>query len=220
MGRARRHPSCDARSSQCQTAQSSSFPARCCARVVRLFASHRRRSPPRARGGRSAGRRPALQFSRAGNARRHACEAWPSRATGRPPLGAPPWRCRPSTRLRPPALLPAPARRLHAAPGICAGPQVPGVPSAVTSRGRRHLPPPPSGSSPEDAPHERDFARIARMHNVVKWRSHKVVKKSWRAGRAACHRPESRIGFARGIGRFFIASATEHPFKSRGLSAG
>ena len=53
-----------------------------------------------------------------------------------------------------PALLPAPARRLHAT-GLMPG-RGPGVSCPrVTSRGRRHIPAPPAGSSLEDAPHER-----------------------------------------------------------------
>ena len=76
----------------------------------------------------------------------------PSRATGTPPLGAPPWRCRPA----PPvpgiaagAGAKASAARHAKVPDCGAGLLV----SAVTSRAiRRHLPAPPSGSSPEDAP--------------------------------------------------------------------
>ena len=44
----------------------------------------------------------ALTVRRARRARRHACEAWASRAnTGTPPLGAPPRRCRPRNRSGP-----------------------------------------------------------------------------------------------------------------------
>ena len=64
----------------------------------------------------------------------------PSRATGRPPLGAPPWRCRPRVRFRR-----RHCRRLRregsTQPGISCPAAAPGVSCPrVTSRGRRHSP--------------------------------------------------------------------------------
>ena len=65
----------------------------------------------------------------------------PSRATGRPPHGAPPWRCRPGTAFVPgdwpvAGLTRRPRVPLALLPGCGAGLFV----SAVTSRGRRHIP--------------------------------------------------------------------------------
>jgi hypothetical protein len=72
----------------------------------------------------------------------------PSRATGRPPLGAPPWRCRPRVRLR----------RRHCRRLRCEGSTPPGAspgrgPGRLVSAGYEPrstpLPAPPAGSSPE-----------------------------------------------------------------------
>ena len=63
----------------------------------------------------------------------------PSRATGRPPLGAPPWRVGPVPPFRPPGIAAGPARRPLAARLSCLA-AVAGLSSAVTSRGRRHTP--------------------------------------------------------------------------------
>jgi hypothetical protein len=144
------------------------LPSRCVAargfRLLFLFAPSSQPAP--LEGGRSAGRRPALNFGRAGNARRHACEAWAlprnrEAASRRSTVAL-------SARLPPPspALPPNPARRLHAV-GHLRLAAVPGFPAAVTSRGRRHTPAPPSGSSPEDALDERNFRIISQTRFVV-----------------------------------------------------
>ena len=79
----------------------------------------------------------------------------PSRATGRPPLGAPPWRCRPRVRFRRRR-----CRRLR-----CEGSTPPGDPARPRPRASRVRgyeprstphPAPPSGSSPETPLIERD----------------------------------------------------------------
>jgi hypothetical protein len=131
---------------------------------------------PERGGGRSAGRRPALQFSRAGNARRHACEAWPSRATGRPPLGAPPWRCRPSTRLR---LRHCCRRRREGstlpqafAPGRSAGRFARGYEPRTTPP-----PAPPSGKASRKRPSCAGFFNSSTNAIRSQYRSRRVVEK-------------------------------------------
>ena len=66
-------------------------------RVPGLFTSSSHSTPERG-GRRSAGRRQPWYWSRWGKARLLTlARRGPSRATGRLPLGAPPWRCRPGT---------------------------------------------------------------------------------------------------------------------------
>ena len=113
---------------------------------------------PEMRGRRSAGRRPTCQSSRSVSARPHACGRARPAQPGRPPLGAPPWRCRPRPLSR--SGIAAGSGREAArgqAPSCLAAEPGLFVP-AVTSRGRRHVPAPPStGSSPETRPHERGW---------------------------------------------------------------
>src|SRR5262245_23631290 len=92
----------------------------------------------------------------------------PSRATGRPPHGAPPWRCRPGT-----AFLPGDwpvaglARRPRAPLALLPGCGLPGVRiRGYQPRATPH-PAPPSGSLLESAPHERDFGIVAPARDVV-----------------------------------------------------
>jgi hypothetical protein len=113
--------------------------ARFCVRVV--FPSHLTRTflPTPTEGW--AERREAIAFNLVALVRRDATLARrePSRATGRPPLGAPPWRFRPRVRLH----------LRHCRRIRCEGSTPPGIwarlrprasRSAVTSRGRRHSP--------------------------------------------------------------------------------
>ena len=80
----------------------------------------------------------------------------PSRATGRPPLGAPPWRCRPRVRFRRRHCLPAPGAKAPRNRALPARPR----PRASRVRGYEPRstphPAPPSGSSPETPLIERD----------------------------------------------------------------
>ena len=108
--------------------------ARFCARVS---SSSQRPTPKRGVGGAPTGaslEHVALVGRDATLARRG-----PSRATGRPPLGAPPWRCRPGS-----ASIAGTACRLRCEgstqPGASARPRPRRLVSAVTSRGRRHSP--------------------------------------------------------------------------------
>ena len=99
-----------------------------------------------------------LSLSRSVGRDAHACEAWAvPRKPGRPPLGAPPWRCRPRNRSGPGTIC-------GIRPGGCSRPAIAhgGLrPRAFRSRlyGPRStpLPAPPAGSSPETAPHERGW---------------------------------------------------------------
>jgi hypothetical protein len=139
--------------SRCQTACVSSFPHRSLAGGFLLsFASSLLplgHAAPKMRG--PAERREAYYLScRARRARRHACEAWGvPRKTGTPPLGAPPWRCRPRNRS-------GPGIYLRIRPEGCPRPAIAhgGLrPRAFRSRLygplSTPLPAPPAGSSPE-----------------------------------------------------------------------
>jgi hypothetical protein len=83
----------------------------------------------------------------------------PSRATGTPPRGAPPWRCRPRVRFR----------LRHCRRTRCEGSTPPGDSARTRPRASRIRgyeprstphPAPPSGSSPEDAPRRAGFIPI------------------------------------------------------------
>jgi len=79
----------------------------------------------------------------------------PSRATGTPPLGAPPWRCRPRNRS-------GPVLRIrpegYSRPAIVhGGLRHRAFRSRAYRRGETPLPAPPAGSSPETAPHEQGW---------------------------------------------------------------
>src|SRR5262245_36977263 len=93
---------------------------------------------PRARG--LAERREASSLELVAQVTRDATLArhGPSRATGGPPHGAPPWRCRPRSRLRPRCRV----RREGSTPPwhVCQAAVAGLFVSAVTSRGRRHTP--------------------------------------------------------------------------------
>jgi hypothetical protein len=114
---------------------------------------------------RSAGRRPALirvaQVTRDATLARHGT----SRATRRPASRRSAVAL--SAQVPPPSPLPGPARRLHAPlarlPGCgCRAFRIRGYQPRSTPH-----PAPPSGSSPDDAPHERDLRYIARAQYVV-----------------------------------------------------
>jgi hypothetical protein len=104
---------------------------------------------PKRRG--PAERREAYYLScRARRARRHACEAWGvPRKTGTPPLGAPPWRCRPRNRSGPGTISGSGQKAARGQPLLMAG-YGPGlfVPRLYGPRSTP-LPAPPAGSSPE-----------------------------------------------------------------------
>jgi hypothetical protein len=157
-------------SSRCQTAQFL-FSRHALLRPVLLSSSHLRSVQPEARGGRSAGRRSALLVALV---RRDATLArrGPSRATGTPPLGAPPWRFRPRARFRLRR-----CRRLRRE-----GSTPPGDRARLRSRASRirdyeprstPLPAPPSGSSPETPLDERGWTNhtassvCSQLHYVV-----------------------------------------------------
>ena len=124
----------------------SSLPVRCCARVLSpSFFLSASRSPDRGGGGAPGGaslEHVALVKRDATLARRG-----PSRATGRPPLGAPPWRCRPGSAsiagIAAGSGAKAPRNRANARPR----------PRRLVSAGYEPrstpLPAPPAGSSPE-----------------------------------------------------------------------
>ena len=78
---------------------------------------------PTPRMGGPAERREAYYLScRARRARRHACEAWGvPRKTGTPPLGAPPWRCRPRNRSGPGTIRGSGRKAARGQPLIMAG---------------------------------------------------------------------------------------------------
>ena len=109
---------------------------------------------PKRGGRRSAGRRTCLNVALV---RRDATLArrGPSRATGTPPLGAPPWRCRPRNRS-------GPVLRIrpegYSRPAIVhGGLRHRAFRSRAYRRGETPLPAPPAGSSPETAPHEQGW---------------------------------------------------------------
>ena len=126
--------------------------ARCCARVgLHPFA------PDPKRGGRSADRRTisVVAFARRDGSARVRRGA--SHDAGRSPLGAPPWRFLAGGRASISGIASGSVQRAPRSQVIVPGGRCPGPPEpAVTSRGRRTpLPAPPSGSSLEDALHER-----------------------------------------------------------------
>ena len=104
---------------------------------------------PKMRG--PAERREAYYLScRARRARRHACAAWSvPRKIGTPPLGAPPWRCRPRNRSGPGTICGSGQKAARGQPLIMAG-YGPGlfVPRLYGPRSTP-LPAPSAGSSPE-----------------------------------------------------------------------
>jgi hypothetical protein len=150
--------------SQCQTALVSSFPVHSCLRVLFLPFHLRRCRPPSEGDWRSAERRPALYVSRS-NARRHACEAWALPRNREARL----------TALRRGVVGPGPASVPVAGSGAkaprhqpydwlrCRAFRIRGYQPRSTPH-----PAPPSGSSPDDAPHERDVRYVVRPHAVVK----------------------------------------------------
>ena len=90
----------------------------------------------------------------------------PSRATGTPPLGAPPWRCRPGDPLR---LRRCRRRRGEGAPPAIGhgGLRPRRFESAVTSRVRRHPPLRLQDRLRKTPPHERGCESISRLRYVV-----------------------------------------------------
>jgi hypothetical protein len=117
---------------------------------------------PRARG--LAERRETSSLVRVAQVTRDATLArhGPSRATGRPASRRSAVAL--SAQVPPPSPLPGPARRLHAPlarlPGCgCRAFRIRGYQPRSTPH-----PAPPSGSPPDDAPHERDFGFIAYTH--------------------------------------------------------
>jgi len=121
---------------------------------------------PRMRG--PAERREAYYLScRARRARRHACEAWGvPRKTGTPPLGAPPWRCRPRNRSGR-ANSCDPASRLLTASHCHGGLRHRASRSRLYGPLSTPLPAPPAGSSPETPLTSEDGKYILHLHIVV-----------------------------------------------------
>ena len=154
--------------SRCQTAQSTSFPRRVfapgwcpCDRV------HPRGSK---RGGRSADRRICL-LSRVRGASVPALVRRGASLSdeGREPLGAPPWRFSAGGRASISGIASGSVQRAPRSQVVMPGGRCPGPPEpAVTSRSRgTPLPAPPSGSSLENAPHERGWKSISQLRFVV-----------------------------------------------------
>ena len=139
-----------------------------------------------------AERREAYYLScRARRARRHACEAWGvPRKTGTPPLGAPPWRCRPRNRSGPGTICGSGREAARGQPLLMAG-YGPGlfVPRLYGPRSTP-LPAPPAGSSPETAPHERGW----RLYTTSSHRSQQINANRSRFWQANLERL-SRRGF-------------------------
>jgi hypothetical protein len=170
--------------SRCQTACVSSFPHRSLAGGFLLsFASSLLplgHAAPKMRG--PAERREAYYLScRARRARRHACEAWGvPRKTGTPPLGAPPWRCRPRNRSGP-GTMRDPASRLLTASHCSWRATAPGVfVSAVYEPRSTPLPAPPAGSSPETPLMSED----GESYTIYSLRSQTINSNCSRQGRA------------------------------------
>jgi len=92
-----------------------------------------------------------------------------SHDAGRSPLGAPPWRFSAGGRASISGIASGSVQRAPRSQVVMPGGRCPGPPEpAVTSRSRRTpLPAPPSGSSLEDAPHERGWESIAQLRYVV-----------------------------------------------------
>ena len=92
----------------------------------------------------------ALPVRRARRARRHACEAWGvPRKSGTPPLGAPPWRCRPRNRSGPGTICGIRRSRLLTASHCHGGLRHRAFRSRLYGPLSTPLPAPPAGSSPE-----------------------------------------------------------------------
>lgn len=89
----------------------------------------------------------------------------PSRATGTPPLGAPPWHCRPRNRSG--TVFADPARRLLAASHFHGGLRHQAFRSRAHRRGETPLPAPSSGSSPETPPMSEDGESILQLRCEV-----------------------------------------------------
>ena len=150
--------------SRCQTAQSSSFPRRVFAPGLVFVCSH----PSLKRGGRSADRRTCYVVALARrDFRASGCGA--SHDAGRSPLGAPPWRFSAGGRASISGIASGSVQRAPRSQVVMPGGRCPGPPEpAVTSRGRgTPLPAPPSGSSLENAPHERGWESISQLRFVV-----------------------------------------------------
>src|SRR5262245_35917411 len=115
-----------------------------------------------------AERREAYSLRHVARVRRDATLArhgTPPGATGRPTSRRSTVACRPLPALPFPALPPGPARRPLATRHFCPA-AVAGLPSRLRAATTPH-PAPPSGSSPDDAPHERDLRYIAQARDVV-----------------------------------------------------
>ena len=127
--------------------------ARACARNL---GRHQLR-PPNRGGRRSAGRRTTLDFvapvRRDATLARRSRPAQPGRRLSALHRGVCP---KPAAS---PAL-PEPGQGWLAGPLFMGGCEPRALPSAVTSRAGRHIPAPPAGSSPEDAPHERGWESL------------------------------------------------------------
>jgi hypothetical protein len=94
----------------------------------------------------------------------HVCETRPSGANRNGPLGAPTLAVLGSLRAAAPQLPAAPSRGRPSLPGVAPGrPKVPNLPGRGYGP-RRGTPilAPPSGSSPDDAPRERGWAKCSR----------------------------------------------------------
>ena len=114
------------------------------------------------RGGRSADRRTisVVALVRRDGSAPSGCGA--SHDAGRSPLGAPPWRFSAGGRASISGIASGSVQRAPRSQVVMPGGRCPGPPEpAVTSRGRRTpLPAPPTGPSPEDAPHERGWQSL------------------------------------------------------------
>src|SRR5262245_13992648 len=122
---------------------------------------------PRARG--LAERREASSLELVAQVTRDATLArhGPSRATGRPASRRSAVAL--SAQVPPPSPLPGPARRLTPPWHVCQAAVAGLFVSAVTSRGRRHIPLRLQDRFLESAPHERDFGFVARALYVVNY---------------------------------------------------
>src|SRR5262245_57871882 len=147
--------------------QSSSFPAHSCLRVLFLPFFTFVAADPRPRGVAERRETSSLDTCRASDARCHACEAWALPRNREARL----------TALRRGVVGPGPPSRPgHDGRADAKAPRPPGIAARLRCRALRIRgyhpratphPTPPSGSSPDDAPHERDFALVALARDVV-----------------------------------------------------
>ena len=133
------------------------------------------------RGGRSADRRTCVVVALARRDHPRSVRRGASHDAGRSPLGAPPWRFSAGGRASISGIASGSVQRAPRSQVVMPGGRCPGPPEpAVTSRSRgTPLPAPPSGSSLEDAPHERGCESIPRIRYVVNTYLRSVVEKCW-----------------------------------------